>query len=71
MGQALPAVTKELPDGDVLLYAVGDFSTSTGRTLEGHGVVPDEVVPLSPEQLAAGRDSALDAALAWIDRTRL
>ena len=33
--------------GDVLMYALGDFVTSTGRRLEGDGVVPDEVVPLS------------------------
>ncbi len=30
MGQALPASTKRLPDGDVLLYAIGDFVTATG-----------------------------------------
>lgn len=68
MGQALPASTRRLPSGDVLMFAVGDFVTSTGRRLEGDGVVPDEVVPLSIEALAEGRDPALDAALAWIDR---
>ena len=47
MGQALPALTKTLPNGDVLLYAVGDFVTSTGRRLEGAGVMPDEQLPLS------------------------
>jgi carboxyl-terminal processing protease len=67
MGQALPASTKLLANGDVLMYAVGDFVTSTGRRLEGEGVVPDEVQPLSIEALAAGRDLALEAALRWID----
>jgi C-terminal processing protease CtpA/Prc len=68
MGEALPASTKALPDGDVLLYAIGDFVTSTGQRLEGAGVTPDEVVPLDPAALAAGHDRPLEAALRWIDR---
>lgn len=66
-GQALPASTRQLPNGDVLMYAVGDFVTSTGARLEGVGVVPDEEIPLTPEGLAGGRDPALAAALAWLD----
>jgi C-terminal processing protease CtpA/Prc len=53
------------------MYAVGDFVTSTGRKLEGRGVVPDEPVALSRELLAAGRDQALERALAWIDASQL
>ena len=67
MGQVLPALTKKLPNNDILMYAMGDFVTSTGRRLEGVGVVPDEVVPLTIAALAAGQDAALDAALRWID----
>lgn len=67
MGQVLPAVTKQLPNGDVLMYALGDFVTATGRRLEGAGVVPDVLTPLVLEDLARGRDAALDAALAWMD----
>jgi carboxyl-terminal processing protease len=66
MGQALPASTRRLSNGDVLLYAIGDFVTSTGVRLEGRGVVPDDVVALTPENLAAGHD-AEDAALRWLD----
>jgi carboxyl-terminal processing protease len=69
MGQALPASTKTLSNGDVLMYAVGDFVTSTGLRLEGRGVVPDEIVPLTSANLAAGRD-ARAAALAWLDTAR-
>jgi carboxyl-terminal processing protease len=68
MGQALPASTRKLPNGDVLLFAIGDFLTGTGRVVEADGVVPDEVVPLTPESFAGGRDPVLDAALRWIDR---
>ena len=70
MGQALPASTKTLPNGDVLLHVVGDFVTPDGRSLEGRGVVPDEVVPVSIATLASGRDADVEAALAWIDRAR-
>jgi carboxyl-terminal processing protease len=68
LGEALPAVTRQLPNGDVLLYAVGDFVTATGERLEGKGVVPDETVPLTASALANGRDPVIDAALAWVDR---
>jgi carboxyl-terminal processing protease len=67
MGQALPALTKRLPNGDALMYAIGDFETPSGAALEGAGVIPDQRVALSPEALAAGRDPDLEAALAWID----
>jgi carboxyl-terminal processing protease len=70
MGQALPASTRTLPNGDVLLHVVGDFVTPDGRSLEGRGVVPDQPVPLSIATLASGRDPDVDTALAWIDRAR-
>jgi carboxyl-terminal processing protease len=70
MGQALPAVFDKLPNGDVLIHAYGDFVTATGTRLEGRGVVPDEEVPLDRAELLAGRDTALDRALQWIDTAR-
>jgi carboxyl-terminal processing protease len=71
MGQALPALFDKLPNGDVLIHAYGDFVTGDGTRLEGRGVIPDEIVPLRREDLLAGRDTALEAALAWIDRSKL
>ena len=70
MGQALPALFDRLPNGDVLIHALGDFVTATGTRLEGRGVIPDQPVPLTREDLAAGRDRPLEAALAWIDEHR-
>ena len=70
MGQALPAVTKSLPSGDVLLYAMGDFTAAGGRSVEGQGVVPDQLLPLSREALERGADDILEAALQWIDTAR-
>ena len=67
MGAVLPAVTDLLPSGDVLYHALGDFTTPNGKSLEGVGVVPDERVPLSRDDLLAGRDPPLTAALRWIE----
>jgi carboxyl-terminal processing protease len=67
MGQALPASTRHLPNGDVLLHVVGDFVTSTGRRLEGAGVTPDEEVRVTVSSLVRGSDPPLEAALRWID----
>jgi carboxyl-terminal processing protease len=67
MGQALPALFDRLPNGDVFIHAYGDFVTASGARLEGRGVVPDEIVPLERAAILAGRDTTLEAALAWID----
>ena len=65
-GAALPAVTKELPNGDVLYHAIADFTSPGGMRLEGRGVIPDVVTPLTRADLIAGRDPALDAAVRWL-----
>ncbi len=67
MGAVLPAVTDLLPSGDVLYHALGDFTTVNGESLEGVGVIPDERVTLSRDDLLAGRDPFLRAALRWIE----
>ncbi|MGH9421914.1 MAG: S41 family peptidase [Thermoanaerobaculia bacterium] len=68
-GEALPALTDRLPSGDVFVHAVADFVDPGGRRIEGAGVVPDEVVPISPKDLSEGKDAALDAATRWIRST--
>jgi carboxyl-terminal processing protease len=65
-GQALPAMATRLPSGDVLLHVTADLIAPDGRRVEGRGVVPDEPVPLRREELLAGRDAALEAAIRWI-----
>lgn len=64
-GQALPSVPERLPNGDILYHAIADFLSPTGKPLEGDGVRPDRVVPLTRAALLAGGDPALDAAIAW------
>jgi carboxyl-terminal processing protease len=70
MGQALPALFDRLPNGDLLIHAYGDFVTANGTRLEGRGVIPDESVPLERADLLAGRDRTMEAALAWIDKSK-
>lgn len=69
-GAALPAWTRKLPNGDVLMHAVADFTGPQGMRWEGGGVVPDVLVPPTREALLAGRDPALQAALEWIAQER-
>ena len=67
MGAALPSVVEKLPNGDGFQYAVANYISQGGRTLEGYGVVPDETVTLTRESLLTGRDPVLDAALNWMN----
>jgi carboxyl-terminal processing protease len=69
-GQALPAWAQKLPNGDVLMHAVADFTGPRGERWEGGGVVPDVAAPPTRAALLAGHDPALDAALAWIASER-
>jgi carboxyl-terminal processing protease len=68
-GQALPSVPERLPNGDILYHAIADFIGPTGKPVEGDGVVPDRVIPLSRRALLDGHDAALEAALTWAART--
>lgn len=68
-GQALPSNIEILPNGDRFQYAVANYVTVKGHTIEGRGVVPDELVAWRLEDLLAGRDAALDAAKRWIMET--
>lgn len=65
-GQALPAAMARLPNGDVLLYVVADFTAARDVRIEGVGVRPDVEVPLRRSDLLAGRDAVLNAALRWV-----
>jgi carboxyl-terminal processing protease len=63
---ALPAMMERLPSGDVFVHAIADFTDPAGKPVEGVGVVPDEIVPLTVADLLHGRDSPLDHAVSWI-----
>ena len=63
---ALPSVFEMLPNGDGFQYAIANYISEGGKPLEALGVTPDVEAPLTREALLAGKDPALDAAIAWI-----
>lgn len=65
-GMALPSASTPLPSGDRLLYPIADFVDPNGRRIEGVGVIPDTPSAPTAAALRAGRDPAMEAALAWI-----
>jgi carboxyl-terminal processing protease len=65
-GAALPALMQALPSGDVFVHAVADFTDPTGRRIEGAGVSPDELVPLTEADLTRNIDAPVEAAIRWI-----
>ena len=71
-GEALPAISTELPTGGVFVYPIANFKTKSGKFLEGSGVTPDFITPVDRGQLLLGKDVALEKALALIaDNTEL
>ncbi|HEY0008313.1 MAG TPA: S41 family peptidase [Tepidisphaeraceae bacterium] len=63
-GQALPSLIETLPNGDRFQFAVANYISTGGQTLEGNGVTPDEIVPYElPYDLP---DPVVAAAVKWI-----
>jgi carboxyl-terminal processing protease len=65
-GAALPALMHALPSEDVFVHAVADFRDPAGSRIEGAGVIPDEIVPLTQADLSKNVDAPLQAAVRWI-----
>lgn len=63
-GAVLISQETRLPDGGRLTLSRADFVTSGGVRLEKHGVTPDLSATVTREDRRAGRDPALDAAIA-------
>jgi len=68
-GAALPALMQSLPSGDVFVHAVADFTDPAGNRIEGAGVVPDAIIPLTERDLSHNIDAPLNAAIEWIAAT--
>jgi carboxyl-terminal processing protease len=67
---ALPSIIERLPNNDGFQYAFANYISEGGKPLEGVGVIPDEEVRPTRQQLLNGRDPALDAAMAWIHQQK-
>jgi len=65
-GAALPALMHGLPSGDTFVHAVADFTDPAGGRIEGSGVVPDQLIPLTQQDLAESIDAPFEAAIKWI-----
>lgn len=65
-GLSLPSNVEKLPNGDGFQYAFANYTSAAGRVLEGEGVVPDEVIGLTVENLTEQHDPTLKAAIEWI-----
>lgn len=65
-GQAVASEIETLPNGDRFQLAIGDFVSAGGYRIDGQGVVPDQPVPLTRENLLAEGDPVYAAAAAWL-----
>jgi carboxyl-terminal processing protease len=57
-------ITVDLPEDAGMAVTVARLLSGKGTRLEGHGVIPDEPVPLETVALNSGHDSQFDKALA-------
>jgi carboxyl-terminal processing protease len=65
-GAALPSVIERLANGDGFQYAIANYVSASGKTLEGNGVTPDVEISPDAQALRLGHDVVLEAALKWI-----
>ena len=65
-GMALPSTIEALPNGDLLQFVIFNMIRHNGERIEGYGVTPDEVVPLTRAELLSGEDPVLNQAIMWI-----
>jgi carboxyl-terminal processing protease len=66
LGEDLDADIAELPDGGILIYPFGLTTTPKGVVVEGRGVTPDLTVTLQRQDLLAGRDTQVQAAIDFL-----
>src|SRR6202035_2313099 len=62
-GRLIPGSGFKVGFGYMVIMPKAAYLTWHGQKFEGRGVVPDIVVPWSPEAYGAGNDNQLDAAL--------
>ena len=65
-GKGSVQLPETLSDGSIMRVTIARWYTPKGRTIDGTGLTPDEVVEFTDEQRTAGADPQLAAALARI-----
>lgn len=68
-GAVLPSSIEKLPNGDRFQAAYASFISPLGNELEGRGVIPDELVFVTPSELLQGKDAVIEKAADWIRNT--
>jgi carboxyl-terminal processing protease len=67
-GCVLNSWSKQLKGGGTLRWSARIYTSPQNRRLEGVGVKPDEIIPLTVSDLRQGRDAALEAAERFLSR---
>jgi carboxyl-terminal processing protease len=68
-GAVLGSMIEKLPNGDGFQYPRANYiSKTTGKPLEGVGVLPHQEVKHQRKALLQGRDLQLEAAIQWIEK---
>ena len=62
-GRLIPGSGFKVGHGYMVIMPKAKYITWGGQTFEGKGIVPDVVVPWSPESFAAGHDNQLECAM--------
>jgi carboxyl-terminal processing protease len=65
-GLALPSIVIKLANGDGFQYALANYRSTSGKSLEMQGVTPDETITLTRDLLLSDPDPVLSRALDWI-----
>jgi carboxyl-terminal processing protease len=55
------------PDGSQLKVTVADWYRPDGQDIEHKGITPDETVNLTDQQISAGNDTQLNAAISYLN----
>jgi carboxyl-terminal processing protease len=56
----------DLSDGSHLRLTIAHWFTPNGQLIQGEGLAPDIEIPLTEEDLAAGRDPQLERAVSYL-----
>jgi len=70
-GKGLIQNNYDLPDGSSIRVTSAHWLTPKGRLIQGKGLTPDIVAPLTPEDYEAKMDPQLDTAAAYLLHTPL
>ena len=65
-GKGSVQLPHQLPDGSELRITIAHWFTPNGRQIHGTGLTPDMVVPLTEEDVKAGRDPQLERAAEYL-----